>query len=137
MCARMGKAPWTSARDQCMVAGAMGPSSCSRGVVRIRCSHGLRVLIPFLAEGDDGGRLMDWADSTVRVLETWRGEDGFRDAVMGVPSAVGVGVENNDPDSGAGAAGLGSLKVEVDTVAWCSGWRYGERDWTARVCEER
>lgn len=80
---------------------------------------------------------MDWADSTVRVLETWRGEDGFRDAVMGVPSAVGVDVENNDPDSDAGAAGLGSLKVEVDTVAWCSGWRYGERDWTARVCEER
>lgn len=25
------------------------------------------------------------------------------------------------------------LKVEVDAVAWCVGWRYGERDWVVSV----
>lgn len=59
--------------------------------------------------------------------------------MRGVPGAVGVGVGDDDPDCAVGAVGLGSwglLKVEVDAVAWCVGWRYGERDWAARwVCE--
>ena len=140
MCARMlciGKAPWTGARDQYMaVAGAMGTSSLcgSRGFVRNRGSRGLRLVFPSLVEGDDGRRLMGWAESKTGALETCRRDDGFRDAAMrGVPGAVGVGVEG--PDC-AGAAGLGLLKVEVEAVAWCVEWRYGERDWSAGVWEE-
>ena len=134
---RMGKAPWTGARDQYMVvAGAMGTSSLwgSRGVVRMRGSRGLRAFFPSFAEGDDGRRLMDWADSTGGALETWRSDDGFRVAAMrGVPGAVGVGVEDEEAGC-AGAGGCwGLLKVEVDAVAWWVGWRYGERDWTGRV----
>lgn len=80
---------------------------------------------------------MDWAGSAPGALETCRSDDGFRDAaIRGVPGAVGVGVEDDDSDC-AGMAELGRwgllLKVEVDAVAWCVGWRYGERDW---VCEE-
>ena len=103
----------------------------------MRCSRGLRVFFPSFAEGDDGRRLMDWAGSMAGALETWRSDDGFRVAVMrGVPGAVGVGVGHADC---AGAVGLGCwvLKVEVDAVAWCVGWRYGERDWTAGVGEGR
>jgi hypothetical protein len=77
---------------------------------------------------------MDWAGSAAGALETWRSDDGFRVAVVrGVPGAVGVGVGDAE---GAGGAGLGLLKVEVDAVAWCVGWRYGERDWPAGGCKD-
>lgn len=54
-------------------------------------------------------------------METWRSDDGFRDAVMrGVPGMVGVGAEDDDDDDCVDAGGLGcwaALKVEVDAVA--------------------
>lgn len=134
---RIGSVPCTGARDQYMaVAGAMGTSSLwgSRGVVRMRCSRTLRFVLLSLAEGDDGRRLMVWAGSAVGALETWRSDDGLRDAAMrGVPGAVGVGVGDDEPDWAGATGAEWLLNVDVDAVARCVAWRYGERDWGPSV----
>lgn len=76
------------------------------------------LLLVSFAEGEDGRRLMEWAGSgrVAGAVETWRREDGLRDAVMrGVPGMVGVvGVGVGEDDE----SGLLTLKVDEDAVAW-------------------
>lgn len=136
VCARMlcmGSVPWTGARDQyMMVAGAVGTSLPvgRRGVMRIFCSRPLRELLPSRPEGEDGRRLTTCVESEVAAFDTWRSEDGLRDAEMrGVPGVVGVVACEVDGASGTALGGGlgGMLKVDVEAVAWCVGWRYGDR----------